>query len=208
MVERWLLAGIVVALLAGCARTARIKPLSLQDPRLSDDQRSWLVDAEDEVAIAQARIDDAQRARGAQRANHEALVARVRAASGDLGPWQALGKARDALADQELRRARARLDHAEARARLVRAEITMAGDLGVYKLPPLRAEAARQRERLAELTREVEQATARAEDQADAAWAAWRRHLATSEAAGGFWLDVAPATASVDDDDDRERPRR
>ncbi len=195
--SRWMaLLGLALGL--GCAKAP--KELAIRDVRITDDHRAWLVDAEDEVAIARARIADAASSRLAQREHHDRLLQRVRAAGIDPGPWQALGRAREGLADREHRRAVARLAHAEARLRLVRAEIAMGADLAVYDLEPLRTEVGRQRERLAELVRDVEKATAEAEDRADAAWSAWREHLAAGGMAGSFWQGVGddPTDAIAD----------
>ncbi|MEM6930591.1 MAG: hypothetical protein AAF602_26880, partial [Myxococcota bacterium] len=115
------------------------------------------------------------------------------------GPWQALGRARETVADKEVRRASSRLAHAEARLKLVRAEVAMGADLAVYDLEPLRAEVGRHRERLAGLVRDVEQASLAAEDRADEAWASWRHHLATSGRPGAFWQGVGDPTDAVAD---------
>jgi len=182
--------------LAACARSPRA--LDLRDPRISDAQRSWLVDAQDEVAIARARIDDAERGQQAHREHHDALMVRIRAAGVEPSAWQALGRARRALAEREHRRAVARLEHAEARLRLVRAEVAVAADLGVHDVEPLRTDVARRRDRLTEAVRAVEQARAEAEDRADEAWAGWQQHLATTDGIGAFWLDVTrDATADA-----------
>lgn len=187
-----------LGLLVGCAKAP--KAIGIRDPRINEDHRAWLVDAEDEVAIATARIDDAAAARIAHRERHDQLLARVRAAGADLGPWQALGRAREALADRQHRRAVARLDHAEARLQLVRAEVAMGADLAVYDVEPLRAEVGRHRERLAGLVRDVERATAEAEDRADEAWSSWRQQLSASGIAGAFWQGVGndPTDAIAD----------
>lgn len=176
-------------LLVGCARSPRA--LSLRDPRIDDDQRAWLVDAQDEVAIARARVDDATRGEASQREHQAALLARMRAAGVDAGPWQAVGRARREVAQREHRRAEVRLQHAEARLALVYAEVAMGADLAVYQIEPLRAEVARLRDRLAEVTRDVERASAEAEDRADEAWASWRGHLgADVTGVAAFWKDL------------------
>ncbi|MEO0601671.1 MAG: hypothetical protein AAF211_09550 [Myxococcota bacterium] len=199
--SRWGLAGLLILLLGGCVRSP--KALAIRDPRIDDDQRSWLVDAEDEVAIARARIDDTTAARTALRDSHAVLMARVRAAGTDPGPWQALGRARETLADKEVRRSSTRLAHAQARLKLVRAEVAMGADLAVYDLEPLRAEVGRHRKRLAGLVRDVEKADLEAEDRADEAWASWRHHLATSGLTGAFWkgVGVDPTDAVADPTD-------
>ena len=179
---------VLAWLVAGCAKAP--SAIALRDPRINDAQRGWLVDAQDEVAIARARVDDAIRAREHVRRHNERLQERARAAKGDLGPWQTLGRAREALADLELRLARVRNEHADARLRLVQAEVAVAADLAVYKLEPLRGEVDRHHARLVDLVSKVEQATTAAEDRADEAWTAWQRHLATKGPANRFWEDV------------------
>lgn len=189
----------LIGLVVGCAKAP--PELSLHDPRINDAHRGWMVDAQDEVAIAQARIDDAHRARSHVERHNQLLLDRVKAADGVEAPWQALATARQDLAVLELKLARVRNEHAQARLRLVRAEVAVAADLAVIKLAPLRATAERHHARLVALVTEVEKATTATEDLADEMWAAWQRHLATRGPANAFWADVDAASAVVDADE-------
>ncbi|MEM6926550.1 MAG: hypothetical protein AAF602_06465 [Myxococcota bacterium] len=181
----WICLGL---LLGACAKQP--PELALRDARITDDHRRLLVDAQDEVAIAQARVEDALRKRQERRDHQREMLARVRAAGGSPGPWQELGRARETLSDRELREARARFDYAEARFRLVRAEIATQADLAVIKIDPIRVEVERDRAKLAELVRDTERALVEVENLADETWKIWTRFLATSEGTGGFWRDV------------------
>lgn len=198
MVER-LRCLVLVCLLAGCTKAPPV--LALRDARLTDAQRGWMVDAQDEVAIARARIDDAMRAQVHIERHNDQLLERVKAADGALGPWQALARAREDLANLELQLANVRIKHAEARLRLVRGEVAVAADLAVIKLEPLRAEVDRLHARLVELVGEVEEATTAAETQADETWSGWQRHLGTRGVPNGFWMDIgtpAPVGAGTE----------
>lgn len=180
--------GITAWLLMACTKAP--PEFAIRDPRINDAQRGWLVDAQDEVAIAQARIDDARRTRAQVTRHNELLLDRVKAADGAVAPWQALSRSRETLAELELRLARVRDDHAQARLKLVRAEVAVAADLAVIKLAPLRADVDRHHARLVELVGEVEQATTEMENRADETWAGWQRHLGTRGPANGFFQDV------------------
>ena len=58
--QGWIVLLLLVATVVGGCKTTRVARLDLRDSRLPVEARRWLADAEDEVAIARARLADAE----------------------------------------------------------------------------------------------------------------------------------------------------
>jgi len=153
----------------------RLPEVDLSDPRLTAESRRLMADAEDELAIALARWEDAEAVLERERAWRKTLDERL--ADADGGLRKALGE----VADARVRTARQAVEVAEARhgvavARLARtrADTLMRHDLAMVELEPLTREVQRAREAVAEAERALADTRAEAEALADAAWTRWR----------------------------------
>jgi len=179
----------------GCTRD-KVQVLGLRDARLSIEARRWLADAEDEVAIAGARVDDAQARLERQRSHGEALVGRLRQLQRDSATSEGtdltrlfaeLADQREALAVLHLRAARADLAYARARLTLTRAETAVRYDLAVYELDELVAEVDRLGEDVAAAERAVEDQQSQVDRTADAVWLAYTRFVDAGGATEVLW---------------------
>jgi chromosome segregation ATPase len=183
-------------LLQGCASHAgsKVEALSLRDPRLPEDALSWLADAEDEVAIAGAQVDDAEDtlvelesygkdldARVGHLAQQSQKAAEVERLFADLS------RERVRLQRLELKTARQNLEYAEARLTLARAETAVRYDLAVYEIEPLLDAVRAAEEHVAEAQRSVEERRAEVDAAADAAWSAYARFVAGGGSTDVLW---------------------
>ncbi|MBW2256181.1 MAG: hypothetical protein JRI25_16515 [Deltaproteobacteria bacterium] len=165
--------------LQGCASShagPKVEALSLRDPRLPEDALRWLADAEDEVAIGRARLDDAEDGLLVLEAYGEDLKARV----GHLAQQsQKAAEVERGFAD--LSRARVRLQKLEL------AETAVRYDLAVYEIEPLLERVRAAEERVAEAQRAVEERRAEVDAAADAAWSAYARFVAGGGSTDVLW---------------------
>jgi len=172
----------------------KVEALSLRDPRLPEDALRWLADAEDEVAIGRARLDDAEDGLLVLEAYGEDLKARVghlaqqsqKAAEVERG-FADLSRARVRLQKLELQAARRNLEYAGARLTLARAETAVRYDLAVYEIEPLLERVRAAEERVAEAQRAVEERRAEVDAAADAAWSAYARFVAGGGSTDVLW---------------------
>lgn len=196
-----LLSLLVVLLLAGCVKQGEVAALSLRDPHIPIEARRWLADAEDEVAIAEAMLDDARADLAEQRAYGQEYLARVRRVTAGAevegarelpGLFAELADQREELARLRVSAGRVRLDYSRARLTLVRAETAVRHDLGVYEIEPLVAEVERTRSALAAAEAAVEDQRAQLERVADAAWLRFTAYAAAGGPTEDLWGGSQP----------------
>ena len=173
---------LLVLLAAAC--TPRVARLSLGDRRLPVDARRWLADAEDEVSIARADIEEAQRrldeAQEFRRFCDGHVAGRwpsSAAASGARERLSALARERLQLARLELRLAERRQSLARARLALTRAETAVRHDLRSYDLDPLQAIAEAARREVAAATEGAEAQRVRVDEATTGFWEAYGAHV-------------------------------
>lgn len=180
MRTRHILLSALVLGLAAAACGPRVAPVSLHDPRLPVEARRWLADAEDEVAIAGAALEEA-------RTELETAEAFKRYVDRDVNPrWPRsapataardklgdLVRERLALARLEVRAAEKQGDVARARLRQTRAETAVRHDIRAYDLDPLRQATDAARASLAATTQDVEGQRARVDEVTTAFWVAY-----------------------------------
>ncbi len=202
---RWLvLATLVVAATVGgatgCGVHKRVAPLSLHDPRLPIEARKWLADAEDEVAIARARVDEAEVELARLKAYRRDMVARVAAmqqrsraggsavAADDLKARFNLHlNERIELADRELDAARKALSLSRARLTLARAETAIRHDVAVYEIEPLALEVESLRQQVAAAERRVEEQRQAVDETAAQVWSTYARYVDSGGETNALW---------------------
>jgi hypothetical protein len=179
----------------GCA-TAKVQRLDLRDPRLPVEARRWLADAEDEVAIAWARMDDSRATLARLGEYRDQQLGRLdqletgparedgEAAARALGSYAEarvqLGEAELELSEIDLELARTRLDQA-------RAETAVRYDLTVYELQPIISEVELLRDEVAASERRLEEVRAEVEEKAASAWKAYSQYVSKGGTSNALW---------------------
>jgi len=179
----------------GCAANA-VQRLDLRDPRLPAEARRWLADAEDEVAIAWARMDDARAQLRRLEEYRDEQLDRL----GELkpGPAKAEGQkatrafesyadARVELAEMELEATEVSLELARTRLTQARAETAVRYDVAVYDLAPIVREVELLRGGVAAYERELEEQRATVEKKAAEAWVAYSRYVSKGGVSNALW---------------------
>lgn len=168
----WVVAALAIVAMSCGPRVDRIP---LNDPRLPLDARRWLADAEDEVAIADVSLDDAQRELAEAR-SFRRYAESLNWPSG-AGPCS---QRIDSMVDERLALARLEVDLANqritlARANLVkaRAETAVRHDIAAYNLSPITSASEEAREDLEELAHRVEQQRAALDQATTQFWEAY-----------------------------------
>jgi hypothetical protein len=179
----------------GCA-TAEVQRLDLRDPRLPAEARRWLADAEDEVAIAWARMDDAradlrrlEEYRDEQLDRLEELGSGPAKAEGDRATraFEDYADARVDLAEVELESAEIVLDLARTRLTQARAETAVRYDVAVYDLQPIVSEVELLRDEVADSERRLEERRAEVEKKAADAWKAYSQFVSKGGVSNALW---------------------
>jgi len=187
---------LVLGLMAiGCA-TAEVERLDLRDPRLPVEARRWLADAEDEVAIAWARMDDSRANLARLEDYRDQQLARVgrletgpargdgKAAAEALGSY---AEARVQLGELELKFSELELDLARTRLDQARAETAVRYDLNVYELQPIISEVELLRDEVAAFERTLEEMRAEVEEKAASAWKAYSQYVSRGGTSNALW---------------------
>jgi hypothetical protein len=179
----------------GCA-TTEVKRLDLRDPRLPLEARRWLADAEDEVAIAWARMDDAranlrrlEEYREEQLERLEQLKPGPAKAEGERATraFESYADARIDLAEAELESTEISLELARTRLTQARAETAVRYDVAVYDLQPIVREVELLRDEVAASERELEDERASVEKKAAEAWKAYTAYVSKGGVSNALW---------------------
>jgi hypothetical protein len=199
----------------GCASSPPEQPIDIHDESVPVEARVIVADAQDSVAVAEARRDEARRAVERTLEWKKDLLARdwPSGAGGLTDSLRKMASARVELARLSLERANRKVELARAKYHLVGAKTAVRHDLGVYELEPYRKQV-RQREsalekvdgRVASQRRETSRLT-------DEWWATYREHVqqgGESRALYASGLDEIPgrelrSTESSDDEGDGEQ---
>jgi hypothetical protein len=183
----------------GRERGTKVPILSLRDPRLPAEARRWLADAEDEVAIAQSRVDDAEKMLEKQKAYGESLDERLKDAwstgkgraqkSGETAReiFETYAEARVALAQAELKAAKTSFDLAKARLTQARAETAARHDVGVYDIEPIARKVEVLKNEVATAWHEAEDQRAVVEKTADKLWKAFSVYVKKGGLTNALW---------------------
>jgi hypothetical protein len=179
----------------GCA-TAEVQRLDLRDPRLPVEARRWLADAEDEVAIAWARMDDSRanlarlkEYREQQLGLLEQLQTGPAKAEGEAAA-RALGSYADArvqLGELELKSSKIELELARTRLNQARAETAVRYDLKIYELQPIISEVEVLRNEVAESERRMEEVRTQFEEKAAIAWKTYSQYVNKGGTSNALW---------------------
>ncbi len=188
-----LLCLLMIALAAGCATTG-VQRLDLRDPRLPVEARRWLADAEDEVAIAKARLDEAGAEYDKLERYHKDLTVRLQeiqavpvegAATADS--FLAFTEQRIALKKHQRQSAGDNLALARSRLTLARAETAVRYDLAVYELEPLIQDVEQRRTKVAAAEQQVELQRALVEQAAEEFWERYRQYVSKGGVTHSIW---------------------
>jgi hypothetical protein len=181
---------VLLALLSGCAPKG-VQQLSPRDPRLTADAGAWLADAEDEVAITAARVDDAKVELNRTRDYSKELIDRIRRAGSKAQSLErTFGQYTDArveLKARELTVAQQEYDLAWGRLKEARAETAVRYDLAVYDLAPINAEVEALRERVGGSEKYVEEQRAAVQKLASQVWQAYAQYVEQGGDAIALW---------------------
>lgn len=170
-----------LALSAGCG--PRVERITLDDARLPLDARRWLADAEDEVAIATAGLDQAQdRLAGAYEfRDYVERDVEPRWSGGATSARQRLEQlvdARLALARLEVNAAEARISLARVMLVRARAETAVRHDIAAYDLEPIVAATEEARAALNAAVRRIEDQRVAVDEATTGWWEAYGEYLA------------------------------
>ena len=203
---RFLFFTILLALASACTSSGvtrrdigGVERLNLRDPRLPMEARRWLADAEDEVAIAQAHVDDAKGDLRKLENYRGSVVVRLDEAwstgkSGSAAEGEAAAGAffryadqRVDLAELELKISRKQLELTIARLTQARAETAIRYDLAVYEIEPIVREVEQLKSEVAAIQREVEEQRVKVEKAADEVWKAYTAFASKGGATDALW---------------------
>jgi hypothetical protein len=181
---RWMILTVLIFGTFGCG-SINVQQLDLRDPRLPGEARRWLADAEDEVVIARAGVDNSQTDLAEIEAYRRNTIVRLEegwatgkgagAAEGEEA-WGAFAKFVDQrvrLAELALKATISSLELAKMRLTQARAETAMRYDLAVYEISPIVYEMERLRDRVASSEKELEAQRVTVEKTADEVWRAF-----------------------------------
>jgi len=158
--------------------------------------RRWLADAEDEVAIAWARMDDSRANLARLEEYRDQQLERVtqlrsgparedgKAAAAALGAY---AEARVELGELELRFSELELDLARTRLDQARAETAVRYDLKIYELQPIVGEVNLLRDEVAAFERTLEEMRAQVEEKAASAWKAYSQYVSKGGTSNALW---------------------
>jgi hypothetical protein len=146
----------VVVVLTGCA--TKVRPIDLHDANVPIEGRRLVADAEDGIAIARARLDEARSEQRTVRAWRQQIAGQSNWPNGSaeaVGRLRTLADARVRLADYQVQRAEAELQLAHAKYELITARVAVRHDLAVYDLERLHERADRILNQIREIDRQM-----------------------------------------------------
>lgn len=187
---------ILLGLAAASCATSEVQRLDLRDPRLPAEARRWLADAEDEVAIAWARMDDArvelvrlEEYRELQLDQLDELKRGPAKSDGEktANAFESYADERVELAELELDTAEVALELARTRLTQARAETAVRYDVAVYDLQPIVREVEQLRDEVADAERRMEEQRAKVEQRAGEAWKAYAQYVSKGGVSNALW---------------------
>lgn len=190
---------MMIILFAVACGSTNVQRLNLRDPRLPLEARRWLADAEDEVAIARARVDDAERALATLNDYREDLLERLEDSwekgGGNAGAegekaaqaFYDFVEKRVALAELELDLAEKSRELAKKRLTQARAETAMRYDIAVYEIQTIVQQVEIKRNEIAAAQRQVENMKVEVENAAGEVWKAYRSYVNKGGVSNALW---------------------
>lgn len=168
---------VLAAIAATGCGGIHVTRLSLRDPRLPQEARSWLADAEDEVAISRSRVDDAQRELDALARYGEIIDKAVEQPQFRKNGGEQVAKQLQHFLEQRRDLKKLELDTALTQLRLsrmrllqARAETAIRYDIAVYEMDEISAEVEKLKAEVATAQRKVEGKRVAVEQTADKMW--------------------------------------
>lgn len=188
---RWtMLLGAVLVML-GCTR--RVEPIDLHDQTIPAEARQLVADAEDSIAIARAKRDEARRELEQTREWRRDLLERDWPSSADsvLSKLRELADARVELAELQLERAEEQIELAEAKYRLITAKTAIRQDLAIYDLEPLRKRVEREGTDVDELEGAISDKRSELARVEDDWWAKYAQWVEQGGDSRNFYVSIA-----------------
>lgn len=163
----------------GCATSTPDQPIDIHDESVPVEARVIVADAQDSVAVAEARRDEARRAVERTVEWKKDLLARDWPSSaGSLtDKLREMASARIELARLTLQRAERRVELARAKYHLVGVKTAVRHDLGVYELEPYRERVRKREEALDKIDQQVSTQRRDTAELTDKWWATYRDHV-------------------------------
>jgi hypothetical protein len=193
---RFCLCGVAVLVMMGCG-TMEVERLNLRDPRLPIEARRWLADAEDEVAIVRARVENSEASLEAYKSYRESLISRLEEtwtegkASAQGGAaftaFLKYGEERVKLAELTLEATRKELQLAKTRLTQARAETAIQYDLAVYEIAPIVHEVELLRKEVALMRGQMEDQRVVVERTASQVWNAYAKFVSSGGNTNALW---------------------
>jgi Mg2+ and Co2+ transporter CorA len=186
---------MLIILFAVACGSTNVQRLNLRDPRLPLEARRWLADAEDEVAIARARVDDAERVLATLNEYREDLLERLEdswAKGGSTGEKAAQAffdyvEKRVLLAELELDLAEQSRELAKKRLTQARAETAMRYDIAVYEIQTIVQQVETKRNEIAAAQKQVENMKIEVENAAGEVWKDYRSYVNKGGVSNALW---------------------
>jgi hypothetical protein len=193
--RNWYLGLAVASTLVGVHCFPRVDRVALHDPRLTQEARRWLADAEDEVAIADVGLEEALNRQDEAKAFRSYVSRDVHpnwprsaAASGARERLSALVERRLSLAQVEVDSARQRVALAQAFMVRAHAETAVRHDISTYDLTPMDDAVQRERRRFDQLQDRLEQERAAVDEATVQWWQAYGAYLQSGGANTVLWV--------------------
>ncbi len=205
---RYILFLVLILFIFGCTplgvrpsgvERSGVQRLNLRDPRLPVEAKRWLADAEDEVAIARARVDDAETELTRMKAYRISVIERLEdtwpvakgaaTAAGESASWAFVrcSEQKVELAELELALSKKALDLAISRLTQARAETAIRYDLAIYKIETIVAEVEQQRQEVASIQAKVEEQKISVEKATDEVWKAYLKYVSKGGITNALW---------------------
>ena len=173
----------------------RVDRVALHDPRLTQEARRWLADAEDEVAIADVGLEEALTRQDEAKAFRSYVSRDVHpnwprsaAANGARERLSALVERRLDLAHIEVESARQRVALAQAMMVRTHAETAVRHDISTYDLTPMDEAVQQERQQLDQLRDRLEQQRAAVDEATVQWWQAYGAYLQSGGANTILWV--------------------
>ncbi len=191
--NRLLLLSLLLFMASACS--TQVQRLDLRNTRLPLEARRWLADTEDEVAIARARVHDADIALHEQLSRRKHLDKKpFESGKSTIPEGKAASKAfatyaneRVSLLELELEACIKAQSLAQQRLTQARAETAVRYDLAIYEMEPIEIEVNRLKTSVGEIKHAVELQRSKVESAADNAWLAYTRFVEKGGVTNALW---------------------
>ncbi|MEL6347937.1 MAG: hypothetical protein AAFV53_32825, partial [Myxococcota bacterium] len=166
---------------------ARPVDVDMRDPRLSAESRFQLIEAEDEVAIAAAKVDDARLEVARFAAYRQRFSAWLKENGQISSSFSEYMQRRMQLRKMELTEAQRALDYAVARWERTRAEVAIRNDIAARPLEPFDLAVDASRENLEVARNKLGEQRAKTEQAATTAWQEFAQYVSNGGLVDALW---------------------